>query len=76
MTKINYKSLLIGIIHSVIIPLLLVYVSINLFIGLAYYLIPITAYETFASQREESKAVFYTISIFISLVLLIAMGGM
>lgn len=56
MTKINYKSLLIGIIHSVIIPLLLVYVSKNLFIGLAYYLIPITAYETFVSQREESKS--------------------
>ncbi|WP_418180559.1 hypothetical protein ACNSOL_00020 [Aliarcobacter lanthieri] len=76
MTKINYKSILIGIAHSVIIPFILVYVSQNLLIGLAYYLIPLAAYETFATQKEESKAVFYTISIFISLLLLIAMGGM
>lgn len=75
MTKINYKSLLMGFIHSVIIPLILVYISKNLLIGLAYYLFPLTAYETIASEKTEGKTVFYGISIFVTLVIFIAIGG-
>ncbi|KLE01841.1 hypothetical protein L5F43_03775 [Aliarcobacter butzleri] len=76
MTKINYKSLLMGIIHSVIIPFMLVYISKNIFIGLAYYIFPLAAYETFASEKIEGKTVFYVISIPVTSITFFVIRGM
>lgn len=75
MTKINYKSIFMGFAHSVIVPFILILVSQNLFVGLVYYIVPFVAYETIASEKE-GKAIFYVFSIFITFILLIAIGGM
>lgn len=72
MTKNNQKSIFMGIAHSVIIPFVLILLTKNLFIGLLYYLIPIAAYETFASHKETGRTIFYGISLFVSFLILLA----
>lgn len=63
--KTDIKSLMMGFVHSTIIPFLLVWITQNLLIGLAYYLVPLIAYETFASEKE-GKTVFYLVSLIIT----------
>jgi|GEM_PF-2436936 len=75
MKSLNIKSIIMGFMHSIIIPFIIIAISRNLFLGLAYYVIPAFAYETFASKKGKGKAVFYTLSIFICLIVFISLFG-
>ena len=76
MTNINYKSLFMGIAHGLIIPLTIALLSKNILLGFAYYAIPLVAYESFAAHKEEGRVMFYSFSIFMSIVFLLALGGL
>jgi hypothetical protein len=70
--KTDKKSIMMGFVHSTIIPFILVLITQNIFIGITYYLVPLVAYETFASEKE-GKIIFYVLSLIITTILFIVL---
>ena len=79
MTRTNYKSIYMGLLHSAIIPTILMVLTKNLLIGLVYLIVPFIAYSTFASKQRDGKAIFYliaTATLFTLIVVLASFGGL
>ncbi|MDX4028336.1 hypothetical protein [Aliarcobacter skirrowii] len=54
------KSGIMGFAHGSIIPFLLIFISKDIMVGLAYYMLVILAYETIAEHRTVGRIIFYS----------------
>ena len=75
MTRTNYKSIFMGMLHSAIIPTVLIVVTTNLLTGIVYLIVPFIAYQTFAKNQIQGKAIFYLISTALAFTLIVVLAS-
>lgn len=72
MTTLNTKSLIMGAMHSTVIPLGLAFAIQNIIVAIAYIAIVTALYETSALENKAGKKVFLPLAILVTATITIA----